>query len=158
MAGCLYAHQQAGSTLIPRVLIAESDAALRQRLYGRLLDIDVYSDCESVVADALARLDETEYGLVIADVDIPAGGVERIVSRIAAMPPEKRPIVLVVAASAEAARSLDVEIVQIVLRRPVNVSQIVELISSCIRSSSAQRPERNLEAGSSQDLDRARVN
>ena len=120
--------------------------------------MDVFSDCVSTAADALAKLDDAEYGLVIADMDMPSRGVERIVSRVAELPADKRPIVLVVAGSAEAARSLDVEIVQIVLRRPVNVRQIVDLIASCLRSSNAPRRRGNVEAGGSEDGDGASVN
>jgi hypothetical protein len=48
----------------------------------------------------------------------------------------ERPIVLVLAGAPESARGLDVEIVQIVLRRPVDVSQVVDLVRSCVRNSS----------------------
>ena len=128
---------------------------MRQRLYSRLLDIDVFPDCVGTAEDALAKLDEVEYNLIIADVAMAPRGVEQIVERVAAMRPEKRPIVLVVAPTAEAARSLDVEIVQIVLRRPVNEAQIVELISSCVRSSNAPRRDRNVKAGGAEDGDGA---
>jgi hypothetical protein len=46
-------------------------------------------------------------------------------------------VVLILAANPEAARSLDVEIVQIVLRKPINLPQLIDVIRSCIRSSSA---------------------
>lgn len=128
---------------------------MRQRLYGRLLDVDVFSDCVGTAADALQRLDDAAYGLVIADVELASRGIEQVVGRIAAMERSKRPIVLVLAGTAEAARSLDVEIVQIVLRRPVNVPQLVDLISSCVRSSTAPRHDRNLEPGGSERRDRA---
>jgi len=147
---------KAGSALISRVLIADTDAALRQRLYSRLLDIDIFSDCVGTGGDAVAKLDEGAYSLVIADVAIPAHGVEHIVTRIARLPKEKRPFMLVVAASAEAARSLDVEVVQIVLRRPLNEPQLIDLISSCVRSSIALRRDRNVEAGALERGDRAR--
>ena len=139
-------------------MIADTDAALRQRLYSRLLAIDVFSDCVGTAGDALAKLDEGEYSLVIADLSLPANGAERIVDRIARLPEEKRPIVLVVAGNAEAARSLDVEIVQIVLRRPLNEPQLVEVIGSCIRSSIAPRRQRQHVTGGSKGGDRALPN
>jgi two-component system, NtrC family, response regulator PilR len=141
--------------LSSRVLIADPDAALRQRLYAGLLNIDVFSDCVGSTADALARLDELSYSLVIVDIDLPGGGAERLVSRIAKIDPAKRPIVLVSAGTADAARSLDVEIVQIVLRRPVNSAQLIDLISSCVRSSLAPRRERDAKARDAESRDRA---
>lgn len=128
--------------LISRVLIADTDAGLRQRLYGRLLDLDIFSDCVSSAADAIQKLDESDFGLVIADVALP-GGVEQLLERIGTMSRKLRPIVLVLAGAPEAARSLDVEIVQIVLRRPVDVQQIVDLVQSCLRSGKAREEARD---------------
>lgn len=121
--------------LTTRVLIADTDAELRQRLYSRLLDLDIFSDCVGNAADALEKLNAATYALVIVDVGLPHNGVEHVVSGIARLERSRRPIVLVLAATAEAARTLDVEIVQIVLRRPVDVSQLIDLVRSCVRSS-----------------------
>lgn len=62
-----------------------------------------------------------------------------MVKRIAAMKRADRPIVLVLAASPEAARSLDVEIVQIVIRRPVDLNQLTELVRNCVRNTAGPR-------------------
>lgn len=125
-------------------MIADTDAALRQQLSARLLDLDVFSDCASNAADALGKLDESSYSLVVVDVGLPDGGVEQILGRIAAFPEKgkRRPIVLVLASKPEAARSLDVEIVQIVLRRPVDMRQLLDLVRSCLRSAAAPRRDR----------------
>lgn len=128
--------------LAPRALIADTDLELRQRLYSRLLEADVYADCVGTAGEALQKLEETPYSMVIADVGLPNGGIERVVEWIARMERARRPIVLVLAANAEAARSLDVDIVQIVLRRPVDINQVVDLVRSCFRFSAAPRRER----------------
>lgn len=116
-----------------RVLIADADAALRQRLYGALLEADLFSDCVSSGADARAKLREEQYGVVVLDVGLPTE-IEEVIGALAAMPQAQRPVVLVLASNPEAARSLDVDIVQIVLRRPVVLSQLVDLVRSCMRS------------------------
>ena len=117
-----------------RVLIADADVVLRQQLFSALLDTDIYSDCVSTTADALGKLDAERYGLMVIDVGLPPGDVERVIARIHQMPIVQRPVVLVLAAKPEAARTLDVDIVQIVLRRPVLLSQLVDIIRSCLRS------------------------
>lgn len=117
-----------------RVLIADTDAALRQQLFSGLLEADIYSDCVSTTADALAKLDEERYALIVIDVALPPGDVETVITRIHAMPVADRPVVIVLAAKPEAARTLDVDIVQIVLRRPVLLRQLVEIVQSCLRS------------------------
>lgn len=119
---------------VPRVLIADGDASLRQQLFSALLNLDVFSDLVSTTNDALQHLAEHEYGVVVVDVALPNGDVERVIANIESMPAASRPVVLVLAANPESARSLDVEIVQIVLRRPVNLPQLVDVVRSCIRS------------------------
>lgn len=121
---------------VPRVLIADGDAVLRQQLFSALLTLDIFTDCVASVADALSKLDEETYGVVVLDVSL--GNLEPVIQRISRMVSEERPVVLVLAGSAEMARSLDVEIVQIVLRRPVNVPQLVDVVRSCSRSSAAR--------------------
>jgi len=130
----------------PRVLIADPDSGLRQQLFSALLSGDVFSDCVSTTTEALAKLEQQKYAVVVIDVSLPFGDVERVIARVATMPAGTRPVVLILASNAEAARSLDVEIVQIVLRKPVNLPQLVEMVRSCIRNSRsrADAPSREL--------------
>lgn len=121
-----------------RVLIADGDVTLRQQLFSALLDGDVFSDCVASTPEALEKLETEKYGVVVVDVTLPGGDVQQLIEGIARIAPLLRPVVLVLAARPELARSLDVDIVQIVLRRPVHLSQLVEVVKSCIRSS-AQR-------------------
>ena len=90
------------------------------------------------------KLAEQEYGVVVIDVALPFGDVERVIAHIERMPTALRPVVLVLAANPESARSLDVEIVQIVLRRPVNLPQLVDVVRSCIRSHARARDGANV--------------
>jgi DNA-binding response OmpR family regulator len=117
-----------------RVLIADADAALRQQLSATLLALDIFSDTVTNTTDALAKLRDEDYGVVVIDVALPAGDVDDVIACIAKMQVTQRPVVLVLAANPEAARTLDVDIVQIVLRRPVNLSQLVDVVKSCLRN------------------------
>ena len=119
-----------------RVLIADSDPHLRQLLYSALLAVDVFSDCAATVPDALDKLREEQYAVVLVDVGLPGGDAEQMVAAIAALN-HLRPVVLVLASNPAAARSLDVDIVQIVLRKPLALRQTVELIRSCVQSTAA---------------------
>lgn len=122
----------------PRVLIADSDPQLRQLVFSALLAMDVFSDCVSSVPDALEKLRDEAYGVVVIDVALPGGDPEQVVARIAELGRADRPVVLVLASNPAAARSLDVDIVQIVLRKPVALRQTVELIRSCVQSAPAR--------------------
>lgn len=113
---------------------------MRRQLFSALLDVNIFSDTVSTAAEALEKLQSEAYGVVVLDLMLPAGEADDVVSRIATIPPLARPVVLVLAANPERASTLDVEIVQIVLRRPVLLSQLVDLITSCLRSA-VGRPE-----------------
>ena len=131
-----------GVDVVPRVLIAEGDAVLRQQLFSALLGFDVFSDMVGTTGDALTRLAQERYGVIVIDVGLHSGDVDRVIGHIAAMPVAQRPVVLVLASNPETTRSLDVEIVQIVLRKPVNLPQLVDVVRSCVRSSQ-KRPIAN---------------
>jgi CheY-like chemotaxis protein len=115
----------------PRVLIADSDPHLRQLVYSALLAVDVFADCVGSVPDALDKLTGELYGVVVVDVALPGGDAELVVARIAELGRHARPVVIVLAANPAAARSLDVDVVQIVLRKPIGLRQTVDLIRSC---------------------------
>ena len=116
------------------MLIADSDPQLRQLVLSELLAVDVFSDCVGYVPDAMEKLRDEPYGVVVVDVALPGGDAEQIVARIAELSHRERPVVLVLAANPTSARSLDVDIVQIVLRKPIALRQTVELIRSCVQS------------------------
>lgn len=122
-----------------RVLIADGDAGLRRRLYKLLLDADVFSDPVADGKEALATLQEKQYSVVLLDPALPqAGAAEQILQVISSLPTEQRPVVLVLAAG-NVARSFDVDLVQVVLRKPCDVLQLAEIVSSCVRVS-AEHP------------------
>jgi CheY-like chemotaxis protein len=87
-----------------RVLIADGDPALRQRISAALIEAEVFVDAAASARDALTRLMSDSYNVVTLDVALP-GDVDLVLGRIAAMPERARPVVLALAASAEAARS-----------------------------------------------------
>ena len=117
-----------------RVLIADRDSAVRQLLFSRLLDIDLFSDCVSSGRDALEKLSNTAYAVMIIDVALGDGDAIPVIECVGQMPAAQRPVVLVLAERPEAARTLDVDIVQIILRKPVDITQLAELVASCVRS------------------------
>ena len=116
-----------------RVLIADADPGVRRELYQRLLDAEVFADTVADGRDALEKLSESAYAVVILDVSLPLISTERLLAHIAMMPGEDRPVVLVLAGRGTA-MSLDVDVVQIVLRKPCDLAQLAEIVRSCVRS------------------------
>lgn len=116
-----------------RVLLADGDAVLRRQLYKRLLDHDVYSDCVPDGASALRALDERTYTMVILDLALEKADGYQVLDRIRSMPNAERPVVLITVTTQDA-RMLDTELVQVVLRKPLKINEITDLVRSCLRT------------------------
>lgn len=121
----------------PRILIVETDDALRQKLDRGMLDLDLFSDCTSDLREAIAFLTQRRYSIVVLDVDI-AGGYDNVAAAVQLMPESERPIVIAMAESDRLAR-VDGEGVQVVIRRPVKVRDVAELARACIDASGRRR-------------------
>ena len=119
-----------------RVLIADADPALRRHVQKRLLDLDVFSDSAGDGRAALEFLRERRYAVLLLDISLPHLGAESILEFVNGIAPDQRPVILVLA-EGSAARSLDVESVQIVLRKPINLRHLSDLVRSCVRVSTA---------------------
>jgi DNA-binding response OmpR family regulator len=116
-----------------RVLIADGDAVLRRQLYKRLLDHDVFSDCVPDGASALRALDERAYTMVILDVGLEKADGYQVLDRIRSLPNAERPVVMITVTNQDS-RMLDTELVQVVLRKPLKINEITDLVRSCLRT------------------------
>jgi DNA-binding response OmpR family regulator len=114
-----------------RVLIADGEPELRRRLYSRLLELDMYSDCVANGKVAMEFLQDREYGIVILDLAIAKVDAADIIEAIARIPQEKRPMILATTSS-DSRPTLDSELVQIVLRKPFSVEDVAAIVRSCM--------------------------
>jgi DNA-binding response OmpR family regulator len=132
--------------LIARVLIADADPAVGQQISRRLLDHDIIADSASDSRAAIESLRDNRYSVLVLDLGIPGAGPEAVLSYVSRLDPSRRPVILVLATGA-AARSLDVELVQIVLRKPCNLKHLAEMANSCVRAVEAMEPPVQLGGG-----------
>lgn len=116
-----------------RVLIAEGEERLRRKLYGMLLDREIFSDSVANGRAAMAKLREEQYALVLLDLALPPDGAAEVMETVAQIPVGQRPFILALATHHDA-RSLDVDIVQIVLRKPFDVASAADIVQSCMKS------------------------
>lgn len=121
-----------------RVLVADADPGVRRQVYKRLLEANVFADCVADGRMALERLQEERYCVILLDIALPYVGAERVLEYVRQTPAKERPVVFVLAES-RAARSLDVDLVQIVLRKPCNLTQLSDLVQSCVRTATTLR-------------------
>jgi CheY-like chemotaxis protein len=123
-----------------KVLIADPDPVLLRQLQKRLEEAKIDTDCVREGRAALANLRQHVYAVMLIDVALPHTGSERVLDFVRQLPLADRPVVLVLA-DAHSARSLDVEVVQIVLRKPYSLRQLAELIQCCVETALAHREE-----------------
>jgi CheY-like chemotaxis protein len=116
-----------------RVLIADNDAELRRQMFSRLLDLEVFSDAAADGEEALQRIQERSYAMVILDLTIAKVEALKIIDVIAELPADRRPMVLATTGS-DGRPSLDSELVQIVLRKPFSLEDVSAIIRSCVIS------------------------
>jgi DNA-binding response OmpR family regulator len=119
-----------------RVLIADADPRMGQQISKRLLDRDIVSDTAADTRVALDSLRERVYSVLLLDLSLPGSGAEAVLEFVSRMDAARRPVILVLACG-NAARSLDVELVQIVIRKPCNLKHLAEMASSCVRATAA---------------------
>jgi DNA-binding response OmpR family regulator len=135
-----------------RVLVALAQSDLRREIYRRLLEAEVFADSVGDGRQALEQLAENRYGILLLDMDLdrdlPGVDAFQLLDRVCNLDARRRPIVIVVA-SPEAIPSLDTDVITMIVRTPVKVGQLVEMIESCARALS------NLEAGGGEHTDRA---
>jgi DNA-binding NtrC family response regulator len=135
----------------PRVLIVEEEETLRRRLYGRLLDRDIFSDPVASGKHALDQLAERPYAVMVLDLSIRDIDVAQLLERVAVMP--ARPVVIAIA-STENLRKLDTEVVQIVVRQPVRIGNLIDLIESCCRQAASTHSPVNTPGSAKKNGDR----
>ena len=124
---------------ISRVLIADADPVVGQQISRRLLDHEIFADSASDTRSAIECLRDNRYSVLVLDLAIPGAGAEAVLAFVSRLEPGRRPVILVLATGA-AARSLDVELVQIVLRKPCNLKHLAEMANSCVRAVEAMEP------------------
>jgi CheY-like chemotaxis protein len=120
------------------VLIAEGDPALRELLRKRLSTLDVFAEAVADGREALQKLEERSYAMLILDLALPLVASGPILDRVRSLPDGQRPMILVTAERG-VPHALDVDLVQIVLRKPFDVRQIAEVVASCLRALRARR-------------------
>jgi len=121
----------------PRILIVETDDALRQQLYRCMLDLDLFSDCAADAREAIGCVSKTRYAIVVLDVAV-AGGYDKVTAAVQLLPEAERPIVIATADADTLAR-IDGEGVQVIVRRPLKVRDIAELARACVDASGRRR-------------------
>lgn len=114
----------------PRVLLVDGEEQVRASMSKALLDRDVYCDGAVSARDALVQLRERRYALMLLHLEME--GAESVLDCIRSMPVPQRPMVLVTAEVRSPKKTIDTEIVQIIIRRPLRIAEVAGMIRACL--------------------------
>jgi DNA-binding response OmpR family regulator len=114
----------------PRVLIVESNDALRAMLFTILRHQPVGVDTAVSAGEALQKVAQCDYALVIVDIDMPNSEGETFVTSFRGQRPEATTFVLAVRDPKNDVY-LDPETVSAVLNKPLEIDMLAELVREC---------------------------
>jgi DNA-binding response OmpR family regulator len=75
---------------------------------------------------------------MLLDLDLTEDEGDSTLNRIRSMPDETRPIVLATT-SRSGARTVDVDLVQMIIRKPLRISDLAEMIRSCLQGAAGRK-------------------
>lgn len=114
----------------PRVLIVESNDALRAMLFAILRHQPVSVDTASTAQEALQKATQCDYALIVVDVDMPRNGGVQFVSHFRDERPDATTFILAVR-DPKNDEYLDPELVSAVLNKPLEVDVLAEVVREC---------------------------
>src|SRR5690606_29645962 len=118
---------------IPRVLVVDDEADLRELLELTLVGMGLDVDCAADVAEAVRQLDAAEYALCLTDMRLPDGTGLELVERIAREHPNTPVAVITAYGSAENAVAALKAGAFDYLAKPVALESVRNLVRSAIR-------------------------
>jgi CheY-like chemotaxis protein len=122
-----------------RVLVADDDFAIRQLVCTILQREGLEVDCVADGAEAIEKLEQQEYAVLLLDLMMPRVDGFGVVAHLAAHPPAQKPVVLVISAYADHKyREVDANIVSGVLRKPFEVAELGTIVRLCVHGFDAE--------------------
>lgn len=114
----------------PRVLIVESNEALRVLLFTILRHQPLAVDTASTAAEALEKTSSCDYALIVVDVDLPHDDGIHFVRRFRERRPDGTSFILAVR-DPKTEKFLDPDLVSAVLNKPLEIDTLAEVVREC---------------------------
>ena len=123
-----------------RILVVDDDAAIRTLLFTILrrrgLAVDVAKNGE----EALERLRECTYALMLLDLMMPVMSGWGVLERLAGVDPARRPVIVVLTAGTEP-RDVSPEFVTGSIRKPFDMQLLLDTVTGCIAAVGGRRQQ-----------------
>lgn len=114
------------------VLVAEAELPSQRRIREALLRAGISADGSADTVDVIRRLQSRRYLVLLLDIANPSIDPQQVLASLASVAQKERPIIVALG-TAETARSLESELVHVVMRKPVLLGQLVPIVESCVR-------------------------
>ena len=114
----------------PRVLVVESNDALRAMLFTILRHQPVSVDTAATAEEALQKVSQCDYALAVVDVDMENDGGAAFITRFREERPEATTFVLAVR-DPKNDTYLDPAMVSAVLNKPLEIDLLADLVREC---------------------------
>jgi CheY-like chemotaxis protein len=122
-----------------RVLVADDDVSIRQLVCTILRREGLEVDCVNDGAEAIQKLTEREYAVLLLDLMMPRVDGFGVVEYLRQHPPAQKPVILVISAYADQRfKEVDPNIVSGVLRKPFEVADLGTIVRLCVHGFDSQ--------------------
>ena len=122
-----------------RVLVADDDQSIRQLLCTIVRRERLEVDCVSDGQEAIDRLGEHEYSVILLDLMMPRVDGFDVIEWLRQHPPKNKPVVLVITAYADQRfKKVDPNIVAGVIRKPFEIAELGNIVRLCVAGFDAE--------------------
>ena len=114
----------------PRVMVVESNDALRVLLFTILRHQPLSVDTAASAGEALEKVDNCDYALIVVDMDMPEEAGQRFLADFREMRPEATTFVLAVR-DPNGDAVMDSALVNAVLNKPIELDTLADAVREC---------------------------
>jgi CheY-like chemotaxis protein len=127
-----------------KVLLADDDQSIRQLVSMIVRREGLEIDSAADGADAIDKLQQNEYAVVLLDLMMPRVDGFGVVEYLREHPQSQKPVVLVITAYADQKfKDVDPNVVAGVVRKPFEIADLGGIVSLCVAGfTSLEKPER----------------
>lgn len=117
----------------PRILVADDDSSIRNLLGTILRREGLQVDLAADGVEAIERLKEHEYEVILLDLMMPRVNGFGVISWLREHPHRQKPVIIVISAYADQQfKDVDPNLVGGVLRKPFDISEVGDLVRRCV--------------------------
>ena len=111
-----------------RALVVEDEGPIRKLLATLLRREGIFADTASNGREALDMIPQHNYACIVLDLMMPVMGGRGVIDAMSNREIPRIPIIVVTAAGENATLDLDAQIVKLIIRKPFDVTRVVEAV------------------------------